>query len=104
MRRSRAFFECTCHKFLIESDCTANLSIYPSLIANQIPVPSSKFRDLATKNVSPKEQEFKTRNLRVYAIQVKGIGKILVSGGMKNSQVADIRRFRSIKYMFLETL
>ena len=60
-------------------------------------LPENKFRELKRKNDGIKEYEIKTRHLRVYLFHEKNTGRILVSGGKKATQKADIRHFRNIK-------
>lgn len=60
-------------------------------------LPNTKFKDITPKNETNKEYEVKTRNLRVYLFHEKRTGRIIVSGGKKSTQKADIRHFRRIK-------
>lgn len=73
------------------------------LVANQISLPKTKFRDITPAKEPIKEHEFKTKNLRVYAFQEKGTGKIIVCGGTKGTQKSDIRHFRQLKKQYLNT-
>jgi hypothetical protein len=60
-------------------------------------LPEKKFRDITPKKVSNKEYEIKTSNLRIYLFHEKNTGHIIVCGGKKGSQSADIKHFRKIK-------
>ena len=57
----------------------------------------TKFRDITPKNASNKEYEIKTHHLRVYLFHDKNIGRVIVCGGKKGTQKADIKHFRNIK-------
>jgi len=71
-------------------------------IANNKLLPKNRFRDITqSKKDKIKEYEFKTRNLRVYAIKSLG-GKIIILGGYKNNQKKDINKFRYIKAEYLK--
>lgn len=70
-------------------------------MANGLLLPKTKFRPLFPKS-KPKEYEFKYGDLRIYLIDYQG-GKLLIDGGFKNSQDADINAFRSIVKTFNET-
>jgi hypothetical protein len=60
-------------------------------------LPKKKFRDITRKNELNKEYEIKTSNLRVYIFHEKITGRVIVNGGKKNNQKADILNFRKIK-------
>lgn len=62
---------------------------------------ASKLRDITPEKESIKEYEFKTKNLRVYAIKTKD-GKVIVLGGYKNRQKKDLKKFRSLKKRYLD--
>lgn len=66
-------------------------------IADLKSLPESKFRDITPKNISNKEYEIKTRHLRVYLFHEKTTGRVIVYGGKKGTQKADIKHFRKIK-------
>jgi len=74
---------------------------YMEDVANGRSLPVNKFKDITPTKELVKEYEFKSKNLRVYAIK-KENGKIIILGGYKNKQKKDIRKFRSIKRRFLE--
>ncbi len=73
------------------------------LIANSKTVPKEKFKDITPKNELVKEYEFKCGDLRVYAIK-KVNGQIVMFGGYKNKQQQEIKRFRSLKKQYLDTI
>lgn len=77
---------------------------YMNLLANLQTLPSTKFKDITPSNESVKEVEFKSKHLRVYAIHLKKVGKVVVLGGYKNQQKKDIPKFQSLKEQFLKSL
>ena len=77
--------------------------LYIEYAANGQSLGETKFRDLTPVGESVKEYEFKSKHLRVYAIK-KPNGKIIVLGGLKTTQKADFRRFRSLKAQYLNSL
>jgi putative component of toxin-antitoxin plasmid stabilization module len=66
-------------------------------IADLKSLPQTKFKDITPKKASNKEYEIKTHHLRVYLFHDKNTGRIIVCGGKKGSQKADIKHFRNIK-------
>lgn len=66
-------------------------------IADCKTLPENKFRDITPKKESNKEYEIKTRHLRVYLFHDKHTGRVIVCGGKKGTQKADIKHFRTIK-------
>ncbi len=79
-------------------------SIYSLMedVANNKLLPKTRFRDITlSKKDKTKEYEFKTRNLRVFAIKSPG-GQIIILGGYKNNQKKDIKKFRYIKAEYLK--
>jgi putative component of toxin-antitoxin plasmid stabilization module len=66
-------------------------------IADCKSLPDTKFKDITPKNESNKEYEIKTHHLRVYLFHEKNTGRIIVCGGKKGTQQADIKHFRKIK-------
>ena len=68
------------------------------------PINKQKFRDITPKKDWVKEYEAKTKNLRVYLIHQEKKGRIIVLAGQKNTQKKDIKKFRSIKKQYLDTL
>lgn len=72
-------------------------------IANLQTLTQQQFRDLTPDGELIKEYEFKTHSLRVYAIHEVGTGKIIITGGYKNTQKSDINHFRELKRQFLNS-
>ena len=74
-------------------------------IANNEHVPGGKFHELTgrLKNDPYKEYVFKHGDLRIYAVKAM-IGKIIILAGFKNRQPEDIRRMRSLKKQYFESL
>lgn len=64
--------------------------------------PPSFYKDVTPKGERTKEYEYRTKNLRIYAIQGDD-GRIIIIGGQKNNQEKDFRRFRSLKQQYLDT-
>lgn len=60
-------------------------------------MPPNKFKDITPSKETNKEYEIKTANLRVYLFHEKNTGRIIVCGGKKRTQQADIKHFRRIK-------
>ena len=79
------------------------LLTYMEYTANNKTLPQTKFKDITPKKQQVKEYEFKSKHLRVYAIQQVN-GKIIVLGGFKNNQKEDIKKFRSLKKQYLDSL
>lgn len=79
------------------------INYYMEAVANLKSLPETKFRELKGRKGNVKEYEFKSKHLRVYAIQQKG-GKIVVLGGYKNAQDKDLVLFRAIKKKYLNSL
>jgi len=77
--------------------------VYMEYLANNNPLPKTKFRELKGNKDKIKEYEFKSKHLRLYAIAQPG-GKIVILGGFKNDQSKDIARFRAVKKQYLESL
>lgn len=67
-------------------------------VANNQRVPKEKFRQI---DKDLKICEFKSRNLRVYALHEDRKGKIIILGGYKNQQKADIRQVKSLAQQYL---
>ena len=76
---------------------------YIAYAANGNSLPDTKFKDVTPEKESVKEYEFKSKHLRVYAIK-KLNGKIIILGGLKTTQKADFKRFRSLKKQYLNSL
>lgn len=77
------------------------------LIMNQVSegysLPKTKFHPYNKGEKGVREYEFKTRNLRAYAIEQPG-GKIVVYGGTKARQRKDQNIFRKLKNEYLESI
>jgi hypothetical protein len=77
---------------------------YMNLVAElRVFLPKTKFRDITPSKDKIKEYEFKSDHLRVYAFHLEMTGKIVAYWGYKNNQDKDIKKFRSIKKLFIET-
>ncbi len=76
---------------------------YMERVANRESMPAGKFKEITPSEETIKEYEVKTKNLRVYLIKTTG-GKIVIIGGYKNSQSSDIRKFRSLKKQYLQSI
>jgi hypothetical protein len=72
-------------------------------IINNFPVPETKFKRLKGSVGLSDEYEIKTKDLRVYIFREKQTGNIIVWGGRKSTQVDDIRQFRRIKQLYINT-
>lgn len=70
-------------------------------VANQKLLPHNKFKDITPAKERVKEYEIKTADLRVYLIKEQFTGNIIVFAGKKNSQKEDIRKFKSLKKLYL---
>jgi len=78
------------------------LFTYMEYLSNNNTLPEKIFRELKPSK-NPKEYEFKSKHLRIYVTQ-QFSGKIVVIGGYKNSQKQDIKKFRSLKKQYLDSL
>ena len=65
-------------------------------VANLLSLPETKFHPYSDGKDGVREYEFKTKHLRVYAIEQKG-GKIIIIGGTKANQAKDQVEFRRLK-------
>lgn len=76
-------------------------------IMNQIAMlkslPSTKFHFYSDGKDGVRECEFKTKHLRVYAIETVG-GKIVILGGKKSNQKKDEVEFRRLKREYIKSL
>jgi len=79
------------------------LLTYMEYLGNNKSLPKTKFRDITPKGEKIKEYEFKSKHLRIYAIQ-KPKGKIIILGGYKTNQDKDFIKFRSLKRLLLISL
>lgn len=67
-------------------------------------MPKTKCRDITPENEDNKEYELKTKHLRLYVFHLDKKGRVIVFLGKKTSQKKDIKKFRSIKNQYLESL
>lgn len=81
-----------------------SIYLYMEMVANMRSLPEKKFRELKGFKGKYKEYEFKSKHLRVYAVQHPESGKIVVMGGYKNTQKKDINTFRSIKEKYYNSI
>ena len=72
------------------------LYAYMDAVANLLSLPETKFHPYSDGKDGVREFEFKTKHLRVYAIEQTG-GKIIIIGGMKSNQAKDQATFRKLK-------
>ena len=79
------------------------LLTYMEYLGNNKSLPKTKFKDVTPKGEKVKEYEFKSKHLRIYAIQ-KLNGKIIILGGYKTNQDKDFIKFRSLKKLLLISL
>ncbi len=79
--------------------------LYASMnqIANLKSLPQTKFHPYSDGTDGCREFEFKSKHLRIYAIEKPG-GKIVVLGGTKANQDKDQSKFRKIKEQYLASL
>jgi hypothetical protein len=75
--------------------------VYMNEVANLKSLPFSKFHPY--DNGTPREYEFKTKHLRVYAIEQPN-SKVIIIGGMKSQQEKDEKKFRRLKKAYLKSL
>ena len=80
-------------------------SIYTimNMVANLRGLADTQFRDITPSKEIIKEYEFKSGDLRVYAIKALN-GKIIILGGYKNEQDKNIVEFRALKRMYLQSI
>ena len=78
------------------------LFAYMDFVANGISLPKTKFREIKGDKIITKRYELKSKHLRVYLFNQPG-SKMVVMGGYKNTQEADIRQFNSIVKEFTST-
>lgn len=70
-------------------------------VANNNSVPKEKFHPYDDGKKGIREYEFKSKHLRVYAIEYPN-GKIIISGGTKTTQQKDAQYFRKLKDQYEE--
>lgn len=73
-----------------------------SIMAECKTLPEKKFKDITPRNEPVKEFEIRTRNLRVYLFHDKGNGRVVILGGKKTTQDADIAHFRNLKKSYCQ--
>ena len=78
------------------------LVAYTDLFANGLTFPKTKFREIKGSKSKVKRYEFKSDHLRIYIFNIPG-GKMVVMGGYKNNQEADLRTFNSIVEEYIST-
>ena len=76
---------------------------YMDLVSNLHSLPDTKFHPYSSGKDGVREYEFKTKHLRVYAIEQKG-GKIIIIGGTKANQAKDQAEFRRLKQGYIASL
>ncbi len=82
----------------------ASILKYIEYAANGNSLPATKMRMYGRRGLGEvSEFEFKSKHLRVWAIQ-QPFGKIIVLGGFKNSQDKDQRKFWELKQQYLTAL
>lgn len=74
---------------------------YMDMDANGLNIGNKRKELKGAKGV--KEFEYRTKHLRIYAIQQFN-GKIVIVGGYKKDQKKDISRFRFLKKQYLQSL
>ncbi len=77
---------------------------YMNLVVELKMLPKAKFRDITPIKDTVREYEFKSDHLRVYTFHLEKTGKVVAYWGYKNSQDEDMKRIRSIKQRFIETI
>lgn len=76
---------------------------FMNFVANNQSLPKDKFHPYSDGKDGAREYEFKTKHLRVYAIEKPG-GKIIILGGKKSTQSKDTTYFRKLKAGYLKSL
>lgn len=77
---------------------------YMTFVSDLKMLPKTKFRDITPSKDWVKEYEFKSDHLRAYTFHVEKTGKVVALWGFKNTQNEDIKKFRSIKKRYLDTI
>jgi hypothetical protein len=72
-------------------------------VANLQGFSDTQFKDVTPAGELVKEYEFKSGDLRAFAIKIPN-GKLVVLGGYKNQQTADFKKFRSLKKQYLDSI
>lgn len=73
------------------------------LVSNSAHLPGSKYHPLDTDQPY-RGWEIKTKNLRLYLIQLKPLGKVILLGGKKNNQKQHLRQYKSLKIELTEAI
>lgn len=97
-------FDEFCDQIRREGNLVGQLASMANLleqVANLKRLPREKFRDITPERERYKEYELKRNDLRVYLFKEEGL--IVVLGGKKGNQKGDIRRFRRIKQLYLDS-
>lgn len=81
----------------------AKLYTNMNAVANLMTLPQTKFHPYNKGDAEVREFEFKTKNLRAYAIEKPG-GKIIVIGGTKADQLKDQALFWKYKRQYIDSL
>lgn len=81
----------------------SSLYNYMNEVANLRILPETKFHPYSDGKDGCREFEFKTKHLRLYAIEQKG-GKIIILGGTKAEQEKDQSTFWKYKKKYLDSL
>lgn len=68
-------------------------------VANLQRLPSTKFR--AFKEGKTKSFELKSKHLRFYGIHQNGTGKVIIIGGFKKTQAADLKKLKLIRTRYI---
>lgn len=77
---------------------------YMNMVANNEHVSGKKYHLLDRTNNDPYQDfEFKHGDLRLYGIKIPN-GKIIFLGGYKNKQEKDIKKLRSLKKQYFDSL
>ncbi|RYD83144.1 MAG: hypothetical protein EOP53_01705 [Sphingobacteriales bacterium] len=80
-----------------------NIIKYIEHASNGNSLPKTKMRKYQGNKDGVTEYEYKSKHLRVWAIQQPN-KKIIIFGGFKNNQAKDESSFRNLKKQFLESL
>ena len=73
------------------------------LVSNSTHLPGCKYHPLDIDQPY-RGWEIKTKNLRLYLIHLKPLGKVILLGGKKNNQKQDLRQYRSLKVELIEAI
>ncbi len=76
---------------------------YMNLLANGLKLPLTKFKEIKGGSMLCKRFEFKSKHLRVYALD-EYREQIIILGGFKSTQKADINRLNAIAKEYINSL